>query len=469
MTCDNDVDMASCVYSAFTKKGLFVLSEIQLPFSTQRIKLADSSIGNKVSIVIGENGTRKSYLLRQILVDGVALIRGEVEQARNTFLFPPSKIIALSALPSDRFPPKNFNYEYSYNTDFDIEEYIYVGPRTARNIVSRNQSARELISSILSDPEALKIKSKFISGVCKSIGVSTSIAFELRYFSSYDAESTIARMEKNLEIRYRRSKNIQFDAESFKSEMQEVCQKLNKLQSYVANKKDALSKAGVKKPITLKVWIDLERGQIDFGDIDSSLLEIGFKYGMLKPSKILFDENKSQEDLSAGQWASFSTFSAVALSVKNKSLLLIDEPENGLHPLWQQEYIRNILKAIDHVESCHVVIATHSPLILSSLPFENSDCIVLRNANGEVSARMKNAPSGWDSNSLLEGVFTLDSPRGPEVTDLVNRALKLISLGIAKNKNELKKLTAELKLYRKNLPDSDILKEVISSIIEVAK
>lgn len=448
-----------------------MLKTIKLPFSSESINLGKGQDGNKVSILIGENGTRKSFLLRHILEDGVVKIKGKEKQIRNVFSFSPSKIIALSALPSDRFPPKNNHYDRPGAREYDIDEYIYIGPRTAINIVSRNQSANELISSILSNPDVLKEKGAFISEICKKIDVSTNFSFHLRVSPNFEIQGATHRLTKSLKARAQKNSGTSpIDPNSISEELEQIRVLLSEVAAHVLQQRTTNSSKTSKFPQTIfKVWIDLERGQIDYGGIDPLILEQGFKYGILKASRIIFDEEKSQEELSAGQWATFSSLSSVALSVQDRSLLLIDEPENGLHPLWQREYVRNILSAIDHVKECQVVIATHSPLILSSLPLANSDCVVLKNTNGKITASIENSPSGWDSNSLLEGVFSLESSRGPEVTDLVNSALKMISLGIADNKNELKSLRAELKAYGKNLPDTDILKEVISSIIELSK
>lgn len=440
-----------------------MLLKIQLPFEKQSIELEPNVEGNKVTILIGENGTRKSYLLRHILEDGIAAMSGELVPERNLFSARPKKIIALSALPSDRFPSKSTYFDHIKKTKFDINEYVYIGPRSFRNIVSRSQSARELVSSIFSNPKSLEKKGGFLSEICKKIGVSTSICFSIVPHSSISRLKGSDEIMESLIGRFQRNQsaapfsNLDYDVAA-----QSVLKLKDSLQLF--NQIGSLSAFPV-----LKVWVDLERGQIDYGGVDPSVVEFGFRHELLRATKIIFDGAKSYESLSAGQWATFSTLSAVALSVQNRSLILIDEPENGLHPLWQQEYVQNILSAINHATECHVVIATHSPLILSSLPLENSDCIVLSNSNGAVIADLKISPSGWDSNSLLEGAFSLDSPRGPELTGLVNQALKLISKGTSKNKMELKKLATELKRYKKGLPESDVLKEIITSIIELAK
>ena len=45
-------------------------------------------------------------------------------------------------------------------------------------------------------------------------------------------------------------------------------------------------------------------------------------------------------------------------------VILIDEPENSLHPNWQREYVGKLLNALEYRDAT-VVIATHAPLIVT--------------------------------------------------------------------------------------------------------
>jgi hypothetical protein len=50
----------------------------------------------------------------------------------------------------------------------------------------------------------------------------------------------------------------------------------------------------------------------------------------------------------------------------NKKIILIDEPENSLHPQWQRDYIEKINQWLDILwfKNCFFIIVTHSPLII---------------------------------------------------------------------------------------------------------
>lgn len=68
--------------------------------------------------------------------------------------------------------------------------------------------------------------------------------------------------------------------------------------------------------------------------------------------------------LSAGQEIYLSTFLRVVTNVSDGDYLLIDEPEIGIHPEWQQNFVGNLREILKDLKNVTVVIATHSPLIV---------------------------------------------------------------------------------------------------------
>jgi hypothetical protein len=68
-------------------------------------------------------------------------------------------------------------------------------------------------------------------------------------------------------------------------------------------------------------------------------------------------------DASSGQQQILSSLVSVASELVDDSLVLIDEPELSLHPAWQSQFLDLLAAVIEPFQGCHVVIATHSPLI----------------------------------------------------------------------------------------------------------
>jgi len=67
---------------------------------------------------------------------------------------------------------------------------------------------------------------------------------------------------------------------------------------------------------------------------------------------------------SSGQQQMLCSIISLATTVRNESLILIDEPELSLHPKWQMTYLQHLRTLLSEFRGCHVLIATHSPIIV---------------------------------------------------------------------------------------------------------
>ena len=97
-----------------------------------------------------------------------------------------------------------------------------------------------------------------------------------------------------------------------------------------------------------------------------------------------YENDKSYSSLSGGQKAFFSFmmgliyhFANLEDKYKNDDdyntiNLFLDETELGFHPEWQKKYLEQIILALKNFDiQLNLVIATHSPFLLSDLPKEN--------------------------------------------------------------------------------------------------
>ena len=86
------------------------------------------------------------------------------------------------------------------------------------------------------------------------------------------------------------------------------------------------------------------------------------------------------QPMSSGEVALINIFATVYSALKKKTsgsiLLIIDEIDAFLHPKWQQDILTHITKRINESKlfenkKVQLVVATHSPIILSDIPREN--------------------------------------------------------------------------------------------------
>ena len=82
--------------------------------------------------------------------------------------------------------------------------------------------------------------------------------------------------------------------------------------------------------------------------------------------------NITSEDMSSGEFAMLSTVLSISAAANDPhTLVLLDEPELSLHPNWQMTLIDNLDRALKN-QVCHLLIATHSHMLVSDLPLKRS-------------------------------------------------------------------------------------------------
>ena len=103
------------------------------------------------------------------------------------------------------------------------------------------------------------------------------------------------------------------------------------------------------------------------------------KLGILKGITLYLEKDGQEislQNASSGELLLLSTLTFISSYIKRNSIILIDEPENSLHPKWQKDYISLLLKVLtdyfkDDFKFFNIACATHSPFILSDIPKEN--------------------------------------------------------------------------------------------------
>jgi ABC-type cobalamin/Fe3+-siderophores transport system ATPase subunit len=475
-----------------------IIKSFAIPFSAKSnrvdLEYKKESQENRVTVIIGENGTRKSYLLRQLLESAISTMMPDSEQLLFdgvdedvSFLRNPKKVIAVSAVPYDRFPSKNNFGETSRISRYDIDSYSYIGPRTSRNIISRNQSVRDLILNALKHPEDFIAKSPFLAKVVKEIGAGSKFNFglnarrnpyinngEIQTFSDYimrGAENKPPYDKKT--YRWPEHEASLLNAKLMSAEGQNLVGEIDAVVLDQIRRK-SVSKRDDSKAATFQVNAYLDGGDLHTNGVSPEALYWALRFGYLQPTRINFvplhGGKLGQEELSAGQWSFFSTMTSLALSAQDETLILVDEPESCLHPSWQRSYIDYILRAIEHVKGCHVILATHAPLLLSSIPTTCGDCVVFKKSENQtdIEGIVQPSPSGWDTSSILEDVFSINSARGPVLTDLLNESLNLIAKGVKANIAPLQSASARLKPFLNILPEDDLARDVINTIVNLS-
>jgi AAA domain, putative AbiEii toxin, Type IV TA system len=115
------------------------------------------------------------------------------------------------------------------------------------------------------------------------------------------------------------------------------------------------------------------------------LLLDGMNEKLAPPKKLVLDRHRelsiqrgnetiALDQLSSGEQHELVLLYDLAFRIKPNTLVLIDEPELSLHPVWQEQFLDDILKIASNGRF-DVLLATHSPYIIGN---RNDLCVELK-------------------------------------------------------------------------------------------
>ncbi len=287
-------------------------------------------------ILVGKNGSGKSRLLHD-LAESFHDVGYSTVTVSNTLF--------------DKFEvhPKSLNYNY-------------IGSKLGRNFPA------QAIKNTLSTESQTKVSRIF--SVLNHIGYEQKIGIKVKFRKKFkDA------------IRYSKNESGDYYPIFFDSSDQKIPDEL----------KMAIDKAihQIKHGYSILAWLTSNDNVFYEGNFDSYLCLLKFER-VLKKAKIIsnIEVFLSKDDYafplsqaSSGELSFIALLVHISFCVNDNSFIFIDEPENSLHPKWQNEYLELLRGAIGY-NKCKVVVATHSPLIITSISEGNQVSIYKRGVNG---------------------------------------------------------------------------------------
>ncbi len=125
-----------------------------------------------------------------------------------------------------------------------------------------------------------------------------------------------------------------------------------------------------------------------------------------------------------------------AAALQTPGVVLIDEIDLHLHPMWQRRVLEDLRRAFPAVQ---FVVTTHSPQVISSA---DASCLRILTRDGHVERVAFS--KGWDANSVLRGIMGADSRPAATRADLDRLSNFLDESDLASARDLLDQLRATL-------------------------
>ncbi|WP_262514632.1 AAA family ATPase [Agrobacterium tumefaciens] len=134
---------------------------------------------------------------------------------------------------------------------------------------------------------------------------------------------------------------------------------------------------------------------------------------------------------SSGELSLISSLVFLSTTVEQNSIVLIDEPENSLHPSWQREYVGKIFSALAY-RNVSIIIATHSPLVVTGAISEYPDLVSVYQMQDGVPCKLKldgASPGDAGIEAVLWRAFDVVTPANHFVSEEIVEAMDRFERG----------------------------------------
>ncbi|WP_343306723.1 AAA family ATPase [Chitinophaga niabensis] len=356
-----------------------------------------------IAILIGENGSGKSTMLNDIA---------------KKYIDSYTQVIAIANTIHDKFKVKNkrfFSLKASEGKSIIRKALIQCLAMVARDDMKRLNSIGNTLSYI---------------GYWKLLG------FKLRGLK-YNAIDIIAQSDLSPQSK----EEITYCLENYRRQFQ-------------------------YKYSTAKITVDNR----SFQAIKDSYLLTLFKYeSELRKHKVIsyvdFFLYRERETIplngaSSGELTLISTLLFITSIISYDSVILIDEPENSLHPKWQIEYVKN-MSELFYLYQPKIIIATHSPLIINGADLLSKAIQIFKGVKGEFKLQ-ENETNNVEE--IYQDYFDVTTPENRYLSELVIHKMNDLADG-GITLIEFEKTINEL---NSNSYD-DKQKEVLHDIIEMGR
>lgn len=188
-----------------------------------------------------------------------------------------------------------------------------------------------------------------------------------------------------------------------------------------------------------RIWIDANDSVHDFSRSRefASVLKLEARlraWNVIRSIRVYLvrEDGKSIEmqHASSGQLALISSLLFVITNAGRDPIVVIDEPENSLHPNWQREYVDKLLAALSY-RNATVIIATHAPLLVTGAITSNRNIV---SVFGTSEGKAKRLPIDTDESpasieEVLWEAFEVVTPANHFVSEAIVDAISAFERG----------------------------------------
>lgn len=354
----------------------------------------------------------------------------------------------------DKFPTQKVNG--SAQTKYDVPYYKYVGAHVNGSMISSSAIAFRLLFALNEHMDDRQQQS-----ICSILDF---IKYDHRISLSY----TLAmKSKKDGAVRDLIAQRVDKDREYSHLEKQKRNGIITQLYNFYKNKTSS-------DKTQHDYDIDFDKDSTSKGSLDELKHIYKLKqYDLVNSTNVIFHKQGcdiTSDDMSSGEFAMLSTVLSISAAANDPhTLVLLDEPELSLHPNWQMILIDNLDRALKD-QVCHLLVATHSHMLVSDLPMKRSAVTQIeKDEKGNLnSTTIAKNTYGWSAEEVLLKVFKTATDRNRYFGERIGKLLEKMGKKTI-NPEEVRVELEELQEISMHLSDIDPMKTILNTIVETYK
>lgn len=368
--------------------------KVTFPKGSQRGK-------NKISLIIGPNGVGKTRILADLALryrGGRSISKKDAElpliNLDSQSIFEPRRVVAQTFSPFSRFPAERRRpLRLSEYLRSDEDSYAVVGFSRGtglRGSVSKDAVGR-VVRKLYTHPDhAAPLGSALNAlGFVKKIELCYSqstagpqVSFDFTseamlrenvnaFLVDIESRGSISSSQNRL---VRELDDTKLDRDKLIIDIADAIADIHHLGDW-----DDMSLSGRRSLFRVNISLETE-AVIQLGSVLKSLITLS-RIGVIRLVDCNIFPNGSRKEwsrftsrrgeqglidlteASSGEQQLLSSLFGLVAEVEDNSLILIDEPELSLHPLWQTQFLDLLIDSLQGFSGCHLIIATHSVLV----------------------------------------------------------------------------------------------------------
>lgn len=434
---------------------------------------------NKLDVLTGPNGAGKTAALTSLVRAFANLPKSKVQATFETpkggDAFPdvsdwPSRVLAQTFSPFTRFPAQPKTDErlldiYSENY-IRREPYVCLGLHKSFRGVA-GQLSRRILEEALFRISEFPESTRPLFEVMKSMDFHPMLRLIYRpkqnarnLFKNFNKETVASYLESKLDYRrpFLSSVTSRVRLELQTKEMDEVVQTiLNALEAvWALNSQKEEFDSRRHHPDSFTLPFQFSNIRQDFFGLQAITVLRYFELVSLTHCELTRNKRSLPFDVanaSSGEQQMLCSIFGIASAIRDDSLVLIDEPELSLHPKRQIDFIEAIRALLGLVKGCHVIMSTHSPVVVQAAQAIGAGITQLGESNSVGVASQGRALISVEQ--ALVDVFETPVPGSTHVSNEIFKAIVSAETGGESEKNAaLDTLHSLENVYGSSIADS---------------